>query len=74
MSPTNGALKKGQEIHMTFDMAGGVKVDAINFQGQGCEAATKVFERLYVGGSRSANRKPEFYGQAAQGQKAVQRL
>jgi len=51
-----------KEIVITFDQKGGIKTDAIGFQGQGCKDATKVFLKLYSGGTKTGEEtKPEAY-------------
>ncbi len=47
-------------ITVTIDPTGEVKVEAHNFKGQGCQAATKAIEEA-LGVKTSEVRKPEFH-------------
>jgi hypothetical protein len=52
-----------KQIRIKVDAVGNVKVDAENFQGVGCEAATQVFELAFAGRRTDSTTKPEYYEQ-----------
>ena len=45
---------------MTFDTAGGIKVDAEGFTGKACQDTTDKLLATLSGGSRDESTKPEF--------------
>ena len=58
-----------EQVVLTFDQVGNVKIDAENFMGNTCEAATAPFEELFSrhGKRKGGQKKPEYYQSAGQG-------
>jgi len=57
-----------KSIEIEFSDDGGVKIEAVGFQGQGCEKATKAFEEA-LGVVKTRKRKPEFTAQVTEKKK-----
>lgn len=60
-----------KQVVVTVLPDGTTKVDALNFQGQGCAAATEAIAIAVAGNSRDKSdddTKPEFYQETGQGQ------
>jgi hypothetical protein len=50
-------------IEIIVDTAGGLKIEALNFQGADCEKATRFLEEA-LGELRGRTRKPEYLARA----------
>lgn len=51
-----------KQVIIDISAAGSIKIDALGFNGQGCEKATEMIE-VAIGGEAAKNkkRKPEYY-------------
>jgi hypothetical protein len=59
------------ELKLTFDQAGNVRSDAMNFKGKACaDASAKILAGMR-GKSRDEKKKPEFFQQTTTGTSSV---
>ena len=67
-------MSDGKSVKITIDATGKAKVDALNFQGVGCESATRAFQEVFAGKTTGENYKPEYYETESTGQTLDQRM